>query len=167
MGSRATATDSAPEAGLRFNGVVRYGIAPALWGRLLGVGLVLVGLVVLVATAIAGWLHLDAAVIGWVAALGVATVLLAAAWLWRRVGVSLDADGYRVRWVRGVGTAAARWTEVEDAVTTVVAGTPCVVLRLRDGRTTTIPVGVLAVDKERFVRELQQHLQRGHGLRRL
>ena len=36
---------------------------------------------------------------------------------------------------------------------------PCVVLRLRDGRTTTIPVGVLAVDKDEFVRELQGRLQ--------
>jgi hypothetical protein len=44
---------------------------------------------------------------------------------------------------------------------------PCVVLRLRDGGTTTVPVGVLAVDREQFVRELQEHLQRGHGLRRL
>ena len=33
------------------------------------------------------------------------------------------------------------------------AASPCVVLRLRDGRTTTIPVGVLAVDRERFVRD--------------
>ena len=43
----------------------------------------------------------------------------------------------------------------------------CVELRLRDGRTTTIPVGVLAVDREEFVRELQARLQRGHGLRPL
>ncbi len=36
-----------------------------------------------------------------------------------------------------------------------------VVLRLRDGRTTTIPVEMLAVDRESFVRDVQQHLQRG------
>ena len=40
-------------------------------------------------------------------------------------------------------------------------------IRLRDGRTTTIPVQVLAADREEFVRDLQQHLQRGHGMRRL
>ena len=44
---------------------------------------------------------------------------------------------------------------------------PCVALRLRDGRTTTIPVGVLGIDKDEFVRELQDRLQRGQGLRPL
>ena len=74
-------------------------------------------------------------------------------------------DGYRVRLVRGAGVTEARWGAVEDAVTTYRHDVACVVLRLRDGRTTTIPVGVLAVDREQFVRELQGRLQRGHGLR--
>ena len=76
-------------------------------------------------------------------------------------------DGYRVRLVRGAGVTEARWSAVEDAVTTYRHDVACVELRLRDGRTTTIPVGVLAVDKEEFVRELQGRLQRGHGLRPL
>ena len=46
-------------------------------------------------------------------------------------------------------------------------GIACVVLHLRDGRTTTIPVAALAADREEFVRDLQAHLQRGHGLRPL
>ena len=41
------------------------------------------------------------------------------------------------------------------------------VLRLRDGRTTTIPVDVLAGSSDAFVKDLQQHLNRGHGYRRL
>jgi hypothetical protein len=61
----------------------------------------------------------------------------------------------------------ARWSAVEDAVTTYRHDVACVQLRLRDGRTTTIPVGVLAVDRDQFVRELQGRLQRGHGLRPL
>jgi hypothetical protein len=72
-----------------------------------------------------------------------------------------------VQWVRGVGTPAARWKDVEDAVTTTVADSPVVVLRLRDGRTTTIPVEMLATDRDAFVRDIQEHLQRGHGLRKL
>jgi hypothetical protein len=52
-------------------------------------------------------------------------------------------------------------------VTTTVAGARCVVLRLRDGRSTTIPVDVLAGDREEFVRTLQRLLDGGHGLRRL
>ena len=79
----------------------------------------------------------------------------------RTVVVRTDAEGYRVRWVRGVGTDAARWSEVEDVVTTEVAGARCVMLRLRDGRATTIPVDVLAVPGERFVEELRGRLVRG------
>ena len=36
--------------------------------------------------------------------------------------VRLGDEGYRVQWVRGVGVAAARWKDVEDAVTTTRAG---------------------------------------------
>ncbi len=50
------------------------------------------------------------------------------------------ADGYRVRLVRGTGVAQAAWTEVDEATTSSPAGIPVVVLRLRDGGTTTIPV---------------------------
>ena len=74
-------------------------------------------------------------------------------------------EGYRVQWVRGVGAASARWKDVEDAVTTTVLEAPVVVLRLRDGRTTTIPVEMLAMDREAFARDLREHLQRGQGLR--
>ena len=35
-----------------------------------------------------------------------------------------------------------------------VAGAPCVVLRLRDGRSTTIPVDVLAGDRDEFVQQV-------------
>ncbi|HEV2798027.1 MAG TPA: hypothetical protein VGV65_10450, partial [Nocardioides sp.] len=96
-----------------------------------------------------------------------ATVLLLVLvwWTWRTKGwvARLTAEGYRVQWVRGVGTASGRWTDVEDAITTTVAGAPVVVLRLKDGRTTTIPVEMLAVDREDFVREVQRRLRRGHG----
>ena len=70
-------------------------------------------------------------------------------WLRYRAWVLRCTDeGYAVRLVRGAGVTEARWTAVEDAVTTYRHDVACVVLRLRDGRTTTIPVGVLAVDKE-------------------
>jgi hypothetical protein len=99
------------------------------------------------------------------------TLLLLAGtwWAWRQKGwvARLTPEGYRVQWVRGVGTPAARWKDVEDAVTTTVADSPVVVLRLRDGRTTTIPVEMLATDRDAFVRDIQEHLQRGHGLRKL
>jgi hypothetical protein len=41
------------------------------------------------------------------------------------------------------------------------------VLRLRDGRTTTIPVRLLDTDPDAFVRAVSAYLDRGRGYRRL
>lgn len=81
--------------------------------------------------------------------------------------VRLTPDGYRIRYVRGAGVAQARWTEVHDVVEEMVAGSSCIVLRLRDGRHSVIPLELLAADKEAFLADLRDHLDRGHGLRRL
>jgi len=77
--------------------------------------------------------------------------------------VRLGEEGYQVRLLRGAGVRRARWRDVEDAVTATVSGHDCVVLRLRDGRTTTIPVQVLAGDREEFARDVRAHLQRSPG----
>ena len=66
--------------------------------------------------------------------------------------VRLAQDGYRVRLVRGVGVDRAPWTAVREAVTASPSGTPVVVLRRGTG-TTTVPVRVLAADREEFVRD--------------
>ena len=145
-----------------------YRLNPAVAARLIGAVLVLVALLVLVSTALVAVLDLHTAVLLVPVLLGLA-LFVGAAVVHQRRGwvVRLTDEGYRVQWVRGAGVTAARWKDVEDAVTTTVAGAPVVVLRLRDGRTTTVPVQVLAADRESFVRDLQQHLQRGHGMRRL
>ena len=145
-----------------------YRLAPAFVARLLGVGLVGLAVLLFVGTtvvALAG-LSLDVLVVvvllGLLAAIGFGWWLRNRAWVLRCTD-----DGYRVRLVRGAGVPEARWSEVEDAVTAYRRDVACLELRLRDGRTTTIPVGVLDVDKEQFVREVQERLQRGHGLRPL
>jgi hypothetical protein len=90
--------------------------------------------------------------------------------VWLRTGAWVlrctDA-GYRVRLVRGAGVTEARWSEVEQVVATYRRDVACLELRLRDGRTTTIPVGVLQVDRDELVRHVQGRLQHGHGLRPL
>ncbi len=68
----------------------------------------------------------------------------------------------RNRLASGAGVRQARWADVSDAVTTDVAGAPCVVLRLKNGGATTIPVEVLAVDRDTFVRDIQTQLKK-HG----
>lgn len=144
-----------------------YHLTQAVAARVVGGLLVLLALLLAVGTVVVAVAGLPVAVLvalvlGGVAA--VAGVHLAT----RRVPVvRFDREGYRVRWVRGTGVSAAAWTEVREAVTSSPQGVPAVVLRLSDGRTTTIPVTVLGVDREQFVRDLQAHLQRGQGLRPL
>jgi hypothetical protein len=144
-----------------------YRLAPAVAARLVGVLLCAVAVLILVSTIAIAVFDLHTVFLLVPVALTV-IVLASSWWTWRQQGwiARLTAEGYRIPWVRGVGAASGRWKDVEDAVTTTVADAPVVVLRLRDGRTTTIPVEMLAVDREAFVRDIQQHLQRGHGLRK-
>jgi len=145
-----------------------YRLAPAVVARFLGLALVGLALLLFVGTAVVALAGLRADLLFLVALLGVAGCVAFGWWLRSRAWVlRCTDDGYRVRLVRGAGVTECRWNLVEDAVTTYRHEVACVQLRLRDGRTTTIPVGVLAVDREEFVAELQARLQRGHGLRAL
>lgn len=145
-----------------------YRLAPAFVARLVGLGLVGLALVLFAGTVVVAIAGLPVGLLMVVGLVGVAGCVGLGWWLRYRAWVlRCTDDGYRVRLVRGAGVTEARWSAVEDAVTTYRHDVACVELRLRDGRTTTIPVGVLAVDREQFVRELQGRLQRGQGLRPL
>lgn len=134
----------------------------------MGVSLAAVGIFVLLLALLVGLLSLPAVVLLVGVVLAVAAVFVLGYLLTRRsTVVRLGDAGYRVRFVRGAGVKQARWTDVEDVVATTVAGEKCVVLRLRDGRTTTVPVRMLAGRPEDFVKNLQEHLDRGHGYRRI
>ena len=132
---------------------------------LVGVGVLVLLLTVLAVTVVRRDVGGPGVVVGLAAALLVGLCALAV--VRRAVVVRLDDSGYQVRLVRGAGVQRAGWTDVEDVAATTVAGDRCVVLRLRDGRTTTIPVDVLAGSSDDFVRDLQRHLNRGHGYRPL
>ena len=147
-----------------------YRFAAPFIVRMMGIGLVAVGVFVLVWAGLALALSLPGAVLS--------TGLLVAVVLWLLVlggvvalrrgdVVRFDETGYRVRFVRGAGVRQAPWKDVEDVTAPTLEGQRCVLLRLRDGRTTTVPVDVLAGSSDAFVKDLQQHLNRGHGYRRL
>ena len=143
-----------------------YPLAPTVVARFMGLGLVLVAVLVFVGTLLVALLDLPADLMVALLVVAVLGIVVLAWWLRSRAWVlSCDDKGYAVRLVRGAGVTQARWTDVEDAATTTRHGVPCVVLRLQDGRTTTIPVGVLAVDREQFVRDLQDRLQAARGLK--
>jgi hypothetical protein len=138
--------------------------------RLTGLGLALVGLFALAVVAVVTvaslpglvlTVGLAVAVVAWLGVLVAVTVLR------RREVVRFDEVGYRVRHIRGAGVREARWKDVEDATAPTVHNARCVLLRLRDGRTTTIPVDVLRGSTDAFVRDLQQHLDAGRGYRPL
>ncbi len=140
--------------------------------RFMGTGLVALGGLVLVLVILGAVLP---GLGGAVSVPGLTLVVLAVlagllaglALLRRAVVVRFDEAGYRVRFVRGTGVRQAEWKQVEDVATATVAGQRCVVLRLRDGRTTTVPVDALATRTEPFVDDLRTHLNRGHGYRRM
>lgn len=145
-----------------------YRLARAVSVRLMGLALTLaggavlgVGVLVVLGTVASSVLSVA------VPAAALLVLLVAVALARRTVVVRLDETGYVVRWVRGVGVPAARWKDVEDVVATTVAGERCVVLRLRDGRSTTVPVRLLEGPDAAFVTDLQSRLDRGHGYRPL
>ncbi len=145
-----------------------YRLAAPFAVRMLGVLVAAVGLLVVVVALLCGALGWPRAVLSVTVVLAVAAVIVGGAILVRRTTVvRLDDEGYRVRFVRGVGVAQGRWRDVEDVVATTVEGARCVVLRRRDGRTTTIPVGIVERGETVFIKDLQQHLNRGHGYRPL
>jgi hypothetical protein len=145
-----------------------YRLSPTLGARLMGLLLVVLALLLFVVTALVALLNLTPDLLVVLAALGLVGIFGFGYVLTRRLYVvRLDESGYRVRLIRGAGVTSAEWKDVDDAATATPRGMPCVVLHLRDGRTTTIPVAAVAADREEFVRDLQAHLQRGHGLRPL
>ena len=134
----------------------------------MGVALVVIGVLVCLATVAIAVLRLPLGVLTGVVVLAFLGVLVGGLTLGQGgYVVRLTQDGYRVRFVRGAGVKQGRWVDVADAVTAEVGGSPCLVLRLRDGRSTTIPVEVLAVDRDVFVRDVQGFLRGGSGVRPL
>ena len=145
-----------------------FALAPALRARLLGTGLVAIGTFVLIAMLLTWLANLPTVVVSGLVVLAVvgvlALVLLVGV---RRWVLRLDEHGYRVRGLRSAQARSARWADVLDLQATTVAGQRCVVLRLRDGRTTTLPVDAIEGGSSALVQSLSEHLDRGHGYRRL
>ena len=145
-----------------------YRISQALIARLMGILLAGLGIAICALTAAVGVFKLPVVVLTVGVGVALAAILVAGLLLTRKSAVvRLDENGYRVRLIRGAGVKQACWRDVDDVVATTVANERCVVLRLRDGRTTIVPVRVLGGSPEMFVKDLQSHLDKGHGYRRI
>ncbi|GAB3988741.1 hypothetical protein GCM10028771_02120 [Nocardioides marmoraquaticus] len=147
---------------------VRRPLAPALRARVLGAGIVVVSVALLVLVLLAWLLSLPGAVVTVVVVLVFAALaallglLLPAHWVLR-----LDEDGYRIRGLRSAEARSARWSDVLDVKVATVDGVRCSMIRLRDGRTATLPVDVFAGDPEELVHVIAAQLDRTHGYKRL
>jgi len=140
-----------------------YRLAPALGVRLVGRSLLTLGVVVAVTTVVGVVTGVGWEPAGWVTLAG---LLLIAGWAWyllrRAWAVRLTAQGYAVRLRGGVGVATASWSEVHEVVATSPGGRRCLVLRLRDGRTTTLPMRALAGDADAFARDVRRLVRDAH-----
>jgi hypothetical protein len=142
------------------DGVTEYRLAPAIVLRVAGAALVALAVLVLVLSVVTGlagwpfWPVVVVALVGLVAAAGGAAYVARATYV-----VRLDPLGYDVRLVRGAGVKRARWADVAEVSTAEVRGAPCLVVALRNGRTTTIPVTLLAGDRDEFANRLRTLLQ--------
>ncbi|GAB2991181.1 hypothetical protein [Nocardioides montaniterrae] len=135
-----------------------YRIAKPVLFRIVGSYVVLLALVTLVLTVVIGTTDVSFDVLVVVLGVGVLVVLGVAWWVRRQIVVRLSPTGYRVNLVRGAGVTEARWTDVEDVVAASQQKMDCVVVRLTDGRTTTIPMQMLAADKDDFAHDVRRHL---------
>jgi hypothetical protein len=144
----------------RVDGVTEYRLAPAVVLRVAGAALVGVAVLVVllsIVTGLAGWPFWPVAL---VALAGLGVIVGGVWWTTRRTYVvRLDALGYDVRLVRGAGAKRARWVDVAEVATAEVHRSPALVVSLRDGRTTTIPVALLAGDRDEFANRLRTLLQ--------
>lgn len=136
-----------------------YRMARPVLARLVGAYAIVLALLVLaltVAVIAADWSP-DVLVLAF--GVGVLGMIALAWWLTSRlVVVRLTTSGYRVRLVRGVGLAEGSWSDVEDVVAASPRDLDCVVIRLRDGRSSTIPMDLIAADKDDFARDVRRHL---------
>jgi hypothetical protein len=146
---------------------VEFALAPAIRARLLGTGLVAIGVAIAIGALVSWLTGLPSAVVsGLVVLAAVGVVALGLLVGVRRWVLRLDETGYRVRALR-TEARSARWTDVLDLQTGTVAGARRVVLRLRDGRTTDLPVDAIEGAPTALTNALTAHLDRGHGYRRL
>ncbi len=68
-----------------------------------------------------------------------------------------------MRLVRGAGVKDGRWSEVVEAVAAHPHDVACLVLKRTDGTTTSIPVGLLGVDRDDFAREVGTRLSKAQA----
>jgi hypothetical protein len=124
------------------------------------VSLAVLVLVATVAAAVAGG--------GWdlVALIAAVGLVLVGAWGWWLLRVAwafrLTPEGYAVRMLGGVGTTTAAWPDVVEVLASSPGGEPCLVLQLRDGGATRLPMAALAADRDTVALDVRRRVRDAH-----
>ncbi len=143
-----------------------YRLSPSLTARLLGIAMLGGAALVVLATLLIAVANLHSVFLIVPVALVIVTMVALMVWSNTWV-VRLSDEGFQVRRIRNVGARTGRWREVEDMVSAELDGVSCLVLRMRDGQTTTLPLAALHVDPNVFASTVAEHLNTAHGLRKL
>lgn len=135
-----------------------FRLAPAIGARFVGAAFVCIAALVFVLTFAAIAARVPFVWVMGLAALAALGAISLGVALRRVPAVRMDEQGYVVHWLRGAGVRRAAWTDVEEANTATQDGIDCVVVRLADDRTTTVPMIALAAPRDEFVQALRGHL---------
>ena len=81
--------------------------------------------------------------------------------------IEMASDGYRLHHLRGGGVATAQWRDVESAQTQSSSNGPLIVIQLKDGRRSLLPLTLLGARAVEAEREIHDRLSTGHGYRPL
>ncbi|MGH3502761.1 MAG: hypothetical protein ACRDQA_17985 [Nocardioidaceae bacterium] len=146
------------------SGTSTYAFSRAYGLRLVGLALLPFGVLWVVAglTGFPGWAVWTLVALGVVAAAAVLRLLVLPPRL-----LTLSAEGYQIHHVRGNPTAAAAWSQVEEASTQQLAGSPAVVIALTGGQRSLLPVPLLGLRAVEAQREIHDRLNTAFGYRRL
>jgi hypothetical protein len=151
-------------------GTTTYRVDAAVVVRLVGALFVLVGLV-WVAVVLWVVVVLTAGRSAALVVVALVTVTLAGAAvlaLMRPPRVLILTDtGFRVSLVRGAGTKAGSWDEVESADSGMAGRSSSIVLTLTSGRSTVIPIYLLGRRNVEAQREIHDRLNTAYGYRHL
>lgn len=138
-------------------------LSPMMAARLVGLGFVVLALAMFALTVLVVRTSISPDLIVVLIVVGLLGVIGSAAWLRTKAYVvRLDDAGYSVRLVRGAGVKDGLWNDVSEAVASNPHDVPCVVLKRLDGTTTSIPVAMLAADRDEFARVVGGYLSRAH-----
>ena len=136
-----------------------YSFDPVVAARFVNRLAVALGVLLLVVVGATVALDLGSILVLTVAlAVGLTTMVLSHLVRRRPWVLRIDERGYQVRFVRSAGVMTAPWRDVAQVGMQRFDGEPCVVLGLRDGRSTVVPAALLSPGPQTLMADIESRL---------